>query len=77
VLANQRAPGLLRCGRPVAYPVPEGTRTILVIDAAGRVIFRSAAVRPFTDLCFSRPGVFLVMMAGDSGSSAIKSVVVQ
>ncbi len=74
---NQHAPGLLRCGRPVAYPVPEGTRTILVIDAAGRVVFRSAAVRPFTDVCFSRPGVFFVMMAGDSGSSATKSVVVR
>jgi hypothetical protein len=75
--ANQRAPGLLRCGRSTAYPVPEGTRTILVIDAAGRVVSRSAAVRPFTGLRFSRPGVFFVVMAGDSGSSATKSMVVR
>jgi len=75
--ASQRAPGLLRCGRSTAYPVPEGTRTILVIDAAGRVVSRSAAVRPFTGLRFSRPGVFFVVMAGGSGSSATKSMVVR
>ncbi len=75
--ANRRAPGLLRCGRRAAFSVPEGTRTVLVIDAAGRVVFRSAAARPFTDVCFSRPGVFFVVMAGDSGSSVTKSMVVR
>jgi hypothetical protein len=74
---NQHAPGLLRCGRRAAFPVPEGTRTVLVIDAAGRVVFRSAAARPFTDLCFRRPGVFFVVMAGDSGSVTSKSMVVR
>lgn len=74
---NQCAPGLLRCGRPVAFHVPEGTKTILVIDAAGRVISRTAATRPSTDLRFSRPGVFFVVMADDSGASVSKSMVVR
>jgi len=75
--ANRRAPGLLWCDRPVAYPIPEGTRTVLVVDAAGRVVFRSAASYPFANVRFSQPGVFFVVMAGDSGSSATKSMVVR
>jgi hypothetical protein len=74
---DQRTPRLLRCGRPAVFQVAEGTKTILVIDAAGRVISRSAAARPFTDLCLSRPGVYFVVMAADSGSSATKSMVVR
>ena len=75
--ANRCAPGLVRCGHPVAYPVPEGAKTVLVVDAAGRVVSRGAATRLFTDLCFNRPGVYFVVMAGDSGLSTTKSMVVR
>jgi hypothetical protein len=70
------APVLVRCGRPAQYPVPEGSSTILVIDASGRAVTRRSVASPTVELRFSRPGVYLVLTAGSFGSVAAKTVVV-
>jgi hypothetical protein len=72
----RRAPAFLRCGRVAEYPVPQGATGILVIDAAGRVIARRAAASPVAEVRFSRPGVYFVVMTGDSGSLAARTMVV-
>jgi len=74
---SYRAPALLRCGQPAEYPVPSGANTILVIDAAGRVVARQTATCPLAGLRFSLPGVYFIVASGDSGLSVAKTMVVR
>jgi hypothetical protein len=74
---TQRVPVLLRCGRVAEYPVPQGATGVLVIDAVGRVVTRRSAAYPQVELRFSRPGVYFVVMTGDSGPFVAKTTVVR
>lgn len=70
-------PVVQRCGSVAEYPVPQGTTGVMVFDAAGRVVTRRAAAHPEVELRFSRPGVYFVVMTGDSGSFVAKTTVVR
>ncbi|MCX6842830.1 MAG: hypothetical protein NTX53_11160 [candidate division WOR-3 bacterium] len=70
-------PVVRRCGSVTEYPVPQGATGVLVIDAAGQVVTRRAAAHPMVELRFGRPGVYFVVMTGDSGSFVAKTTVVR
>ena len=73
-----RHPPVVRRYSSVAeYPVPQDATGIIVFDAAGRVVARRAATHPEVELHFSRPGVYFVVMTGDSGSFVAKTTVVR
>jgi len=70
-------PVVQRCGSVAEYPVPRCATGVMVFDAAGRVVTQRAAAYPQVKLHFSRPGVYFVVVSGDSGAFVAKTTVVR
>jgi len=72
---GRTGPSLLHCGSSTAYSAPDGANDVLVIDAAGRLMKRAKATDRVIEMSFTRPGVYFVLAAGDSGVISTKTIV--
>jgi hypothetical protein len=70
-------PRLLHRGSSTRYSVPDGASDVLVIDAAGRLVKRVRATDRAVEICFTRPGIYFVLAAGDSAAYSAKTVLIR